>query len=43
MTSEQGLGPSERMWVRWVEEKNRKLKRVVADLPQDNAMLEDVW
>lgn len=37
-----GLGPSElkRLWL--LEEKNRKLKQVVADLSLDKAMLQEV-
>jgi len=37
-----GLGPSELRKLRQLEEENSKLKRLVADLSLDKAMLEDV-
>ena len=37
-----GLGPSELRRLRQIEEENRKLKQLVADLSLDKAMLQDV-
>ena len=37
-----GLGPSELRRLRQLEEENAKLKRLVADLSMDKAMLQDV-
>ena len=37
-----GLGPSELRRLRQLEEENRKLKRLVADLSLDKSMLQDV-
>lgn len=37
-----GLMPSEMKWLRQLEEENAKLKRIVADLSLDKAMLQDV-
>lgn len=37
-----GLGPSELRRLRQLEEENHKLKRLVADLSLDKAMLQDV-
>lgn len=37
-----GIGPSELRQLRQLEEENRKLKRIVADLSLDNAMLQAV-
>ena len=37
-----GLGPSERRKLKQLEEENSKLKRIVADLSLDKAMLQDV-
>jgi putative transposase len=37
-----GLGPSELRRLRQLEEENTKLKRLVADLSLDKAMLQDV-
>lgn len=37
-----GLGPSELRRLRQLEEENRKLKQLVADLSLDKAMLQDV-
>jgi putative transposase len=37
-----GMGPSELRKVRQLEEENQKLKRLVADLSLDKAMLQDV-
>ncbi|KVM51456.1 hypothetical protein WJ58_21655 [Burkholderia ubonensis] len=37
-----GLGPSEQRRLRQLEEENAKLKRLVADLSLDKAMLQDV-
>lgn len=37
-----GLGPSELRRLRQLEEENSKLKRLVADLSLDKAMLQDV-
>jgi putative transposase len=37
-----GLGPSEVRRLRQLEEENAKLKRLVADLLLDKAMLQDV-
>ena len=37
-----GLGPSELRRLRQLEEENSKLKRLVADLALDKAMLQDV-
>lgn len=37
-----GLGPSELRRLKQLEEKNGKLKRLVADLSLDKAMLQDV-
>ena len=37
-----GLGPSELRRLRQLEEENGKLKRLVADLSLDKAMLQDV-
>ena len=37
-----GLGPSELRKLRQLEEENTKLKRLVADLSLDKAMLQDV-
>lgn len=37
-----GLGPSELRRLRLLEEENRSLKRLVADLSLDKAMLQDV-
>lgn len=37
-----GLMPSEMRWTRQLEEENAKLKRIVADLSLDKAMLQDV-
>lgn len=37
-----GLGPSEVRRLRQLEEENRKLKQLVADLSLDKAMLQDV-
>ena len=37
-----GLGPSELRKLRQLEEENTKLKRLVADLPLDKAMPQDV-
>jgi putative transposase len=37
-----GLGPSELRKLRLLEEENRKLKQLVADLSLDKAMLQDV-
>jgi putative transposase len=37
-----GLGPSELRRLRQLEEENNKLKRLVADLSLDKAMLQDV-
>lgn len=37
-----GLGPSELRRLRQLEEENAKLKRLVADLSLDKAMLQDV-
>lgn len=37
-----GLGPSELKRLRQLEEENAKLKRLVADLSLDKAMLQDV-
>ncbi len=37
-----GLMPSEMKRLRQLEEENAKLKRIVADLPLDKAMLQDV-
>ena len=37
-----GLGPSELKRLRQLEEENSKLKRLVADLSLDKAMLQDV-
>ncbi|KVR40753.1 Hin recombinase [Burkholderia multivorans] len=37
-----GLGPSELRRLRQLEEENAKLKRLVADLSVDEAMLQDV-
>lgn len=37
-----GLGPSELRRLRQLEEENTKLKRLVADLSLDKAMLQDI-
>ena len=37
-----GMGPSEVRRLKQLEEENRKLKRLVADLSLDKAMLQDV-
>lgn len=37
-----GLMPSEMKWLRQFEEENAKLKRLVADLSLDKAILQDV-
>ena len=37
-----GLGPSELRLLKQLEEENSKLKRLVADLSLDKAMLQDV-
>ena len=37
-----GLGPSELRKLRMLEEENRKLKQMVADLSLDKAMLQEV-
>ena len=37
-----GVGPSELRRLRQLEEENAKLKRIVADLSLDKAMLQDV-
>ena len=37
-----GLGPSELRKLKQLEEENSKLKRIVADLSLDKAMLQDV-
>jgi putative transposase len=37
-----GLGPSELKRLRQLEEENRKLKQLVADLSLDKAMLQEV-
>ena len=37
-----GLGPSELRRLRQLEEENARLKRMVADLSLDKAMLQDV-
>jgi putative transposase len=37
-----GLGPSERRKLKLLEEENRKLKQMVADLSLDKAMLQEV-
>ncbi|MDB5825278.1 MAG: Mobile element protein [Herminiimonas sp.] len=37
-----GLGPSELRRLRQLEEENTKLKKLVADLSLDKAMLQDV-
>ena len=37
-----GLGPSELRKLKQLEEENNKLKRIVADLSLDKAMLQDV-
>ncbi len=37
-----GLGPSELLRLKQLEEENAKLKRLVADLSLDKAMLQDV-
>ena len=37
-----GLGPSELRRLRQLEKENSKLRRLVADLPLDKAMLQDV-
>ncbi len=37
-----GLGPSELRRLKQLEEENRKLKRLVADLSLDKVMLQDV-
>jgi putative transposase len=37
-----GLGPSELRRLKQLEEENAKLKRLVADLSLDKAMLQDV-
>ena len=37
-----GLGPSELRKLEQLEEENSKLKRIVADLSLDKAMLQDV-
>ena len=37
-----GLGPSELRRLRQLEEENRKLKKLVADLSLDKLMLQDV-
>lgn len=37
-----GLGPSELKRLRLLEEENRKLKQLVADLSLDKAMLQEV-
>jgi hypothetical protein len=37
-----GLTPSEMKWLRQLEEENSKLKKLVADLSLDKAMLQDV-
>jgi len=37
-----GLGPSELRKMRQFEDENQKLKHLVADLPLDKAMLQDV-
>lgn len=37
-----GIGPSELRQLRQLEEENRKLKRIVADLSLDKAMLQAV-
>ena len=37
-----GMGPSELRKLRQLEEENQKLKRLVADLSLDKAMLQDV-
>ena len=37
-----GLGPSEQRRLKQLEEENGKLKRLVADLSLDKAMLQDV-
>ena len=37
-----GLGPSELRKLRLLEEENRKLKQMVADLSLDKAMLQEV-
>jgi len=37
-----GLGPSELRQLKQLEEENNKLKRLVADLSLDKAMLQDV-
>lgn len=37
-----GLGPSELRRLKQLEEENAKLKRIVADLSLDKAMLQDV-
>ena len=37
-----GLGVSELRWLRQLEEENRKLKQLVADLSLDKVMLQDV-
>lgn len=38
-----GLGPSELRRLRQLEEENTKLRKLVADLSLDKAMLQDVW
>ena len=38
----QGMGPSELRRLKQLEEENRKLKRLVADLSLDKSMLQDV-
>jgi putative transposase len=38
-----GLGPSELRKMRQLEEENQKLKRLVADLSLEKAMLQEVW
>ena len=37
-----GLGPSEVRWLKQLGEENTKLKRLVADLSLDKAILQDV-
>lgn len=37
-----GLGPSKLRWLRQLEEECNRLKRLVADLSLDKAMLQDV-
>lgn len=37
-----GMGPGELRRLKQLEEENRKLKRIVADLSLDKAMLQDV-